>query len=39
MGIALNAILPGKDFVFSESAPSIKDPDRFGAPKEEEPGR
>ncbi len=32
-GIILNAILPGKDFEFSETAPSIKDPDRFGAPK------
>ena len=33
MGIVLNAVLPGKDFTFSETAPSIKDPDRFGAPK------
>ncbi|MBO7722089.1 MAG: uracil-xanthine permease [Kiritimatiellae bacterium] len=32
-GILLNALLPGKDFVSSETAPSIKDPDRFGAPK------
>ena len=29
-GIILNAILPGKDFDFSEKAPSIKDADRFG---------
>ena len=33
MGIILNAILPGKDFAFSETAPTIKDPDRFGGPK------
>ena len=33
MGIFLNAILPGKDFTFSETAPTIKDPDRFGGPK------
>ncbi|MCQ2389219.1 MAG: uracil-xanthine permease family protein [Kiritimatiellae bacterium] len=32
-GIVLNAILPGKDFVFSETAPGIKDPDRFGGEK------
>ena len=32
-GIVLNAILPGKDFVFSETAPSIKDADRFGGKK------
>ena len=29
-GIVLNALLPGKDFDFSETAPSIKDADRFG---------
>ena len=29
-GIVLNAILPGKDFDFSETAPSIKDAERFG---------
>ena len=34
MGIVLNAILPGKDFSFSETAPSIKDADRFGGVKE-----
>ena len=32
-GIILNAILPGKDFDFSETAPSIKDADRFGGTK------
>ena len=32
-GIVLNAILPGKDFDFSETAPSIKDADRFGGEK------
>ena len=32
-GIILNAILPGKDFDFSETAPSIKDADRFGGEK------
>lgn len=32
-GIILNAILPGKDFDFSEKAPSIKDADRFGGVK------
>ena len=32
-GIILNALLPGKDFDFSESAPSIKDADRFGGKK------
>ena len=32
-GIILNAILPGKDFDFSETAPSIKDADRFGGQK------
>ena len=32
-GIILNAILPGKDFAFEESDPSIKDPDRFGGVK------
>ena len=34
MGIVLNAVLPGKDFAFSETAPSIKDADRFGGVKE-----
>ena len=33
MGIILNAILPGKDFSFSETAPTIKDADRFGGVK------
>ena len=33
-GIILNALLPGKDFEFSETAPSIKDADRFGGVKE-----
>ena len=33
-GILLNAILPGKDFVFSETAPTIKDADRFGGVKD-----
>jgi len=33
-GIILNALLPGKDFDFSETAPSIKDADRFGGVKE-----
>ena len=32
-GIILNALLPGKDFDFSETAPSIKDADRFGGKK------
>ncbi|MBR1588667.1 MAG: uracil-xanthine permease [Kiritimatiellae bacterium] len=35
LGIILNAILPGKDFAFSETAPTIKDADRFGGVKEE----
>ena len=35
MGIVLNAVLPGKDFSFSETAPTIKDADRFGGVKEE----
>ena len=35
MGIVLNAVLPGKDFAFSETAPSIKDADRFGGKKPE----
>lgn len=35
MGIVLNAVLPGKDFNFSETAPSIKDADRFGGVKPE----
>ena len=34
-GIILNALLPGKDFDFSETAPSIKDADRFGGKKPE----
>ena len=34
MGIVLNAVLPGKDFSFSETAPTIKDADRFGGKKE-----
>jgi len=33
MGIVLNAVLPGKDFAFSETAPTIKDADRFGGVK------
>ena len=32
-GIILNAMLPGKDFQFEETDPSIKDPDRFGGKK------
>ena len=36
MGIVLNAVLPGKDFVFSETAPTIKDADRFGGKKPDE---
>ena len=35
MGIVLNAVLPGKDYDFSETAPSIKDADRFGGVKPE----
>jgi len=35
MGIVLNAVLPGKDFAFSETAPTIKDADRFGGKKPE----
>lgn len=35
VGIILNAILPGKDYNFSESAPTIKDADRFGGVKSE----
>ena len=34
LGIVLNAILPGKDFAFSETAPTIKDADRFGGVKD-----
>ncbi len=34
-GIILNAILPGKDYIFSETAPTIKDADRFGGVKPE----
>ena len=33
MGILLNAILPGKDFQFSETDPTIKDPERWGGKK------
>ena len=33
IGIALNAVLPGKDFRFSETDPSIKDADRWGGVK------
>ena len=33
-GIVLNAILPGKDFSFSETDPNLKDPDRWGGEKE-----
>jgi len=29
-GILLNAVLPGKDFSFSETAPNIKDAERWG---------
>jgi len=29
-GIFLNALLPGKDFSFSEAAPNLKDADRWG---------
>ena len=36
MGIVLNAVLPGKDFAFSETAPTIKDADRFGGKKPDE---
>ena len=32
-GIILNALLPGKDYAFSASGPSIKDPDRWGGKK------
>jgi len=32
-GIILNAVLPGKDYVFSASEPNMKDPERFGGPK------
>ena len=32
-GILLNAILPGKDFQFSETDPSIKDAVRWGGVK------
>ena len=34
-GIFLNAILPGKDFRFSEQDPSLKDPERWGGKKAE----
>ena len=34
IGIVLNAVLPGKDYGFEETAPSIKDADRFGGVKE-----
>ena len=33
-GIVLNAVLPGKDFAFSETAPTIKDAERFGGVKD-----
>lgn len=33
MGIILNALLPGKDYTFSETEPNIKDADRFGGVK------
>ncbi len=33
MGIFLNAVLPGKDYDFSETEPNIKDADRFGGVK------
>ncbi|MBQ3806350.1 MAG: uracil-xanthine permease [Kiritimatiellae bacterium] len=36
MGIVINAVLPGKDFAFSETAPTIKDADRFGGKKPDE---
>ena len=32
-GIILNAVLPGKDFSFSEKEPNLKDPDRWGGEK------
>ena len=35
MGIVLNALLPGKDFAFSETAPTIKDAELFGGVKGE----
>ena len=35
-GIVLNAVLPGKDFAFSETDPSIKDADRWGGVKSDE---
>ena len=35
IGIVANALLPGKDFAFSETDPSIKDPDRWGGRKKE----
>jgi len=33
VGIVLNAIMPGKDYAFSEAAPNLKDADRWGGPK------
>ena len=33
-GIILNALLPGKDYDFSETAPSFKDAERFGGAKD-----
>ena len=33
MGILLNAILPGKDYAFTETEPNMKDADRFGGVK------
>lgn len=34
IGIFLNAIMPGKDYDFSETEPNIKDADRFGGVKD-----
>jgi len=33
MGILLNAVLPGKDYAFTETEPNMKDADRFGGVK------
>ena len=33
VGILLNAILPGKDYAFTETEPNMKDADRFGGVK------
>jgi uracil permease len=35
IGIFMNAILPGKDYKFSESDPTIKDAERWGGVKAE----